>query len=164
MWLLDSTIRTRQLLNTSVNAILHLTDKQLTLYQGNYDTFDSVRRAKLAEQESMARKQEATREHLQSFVDRFRAKASKAKQAQSRIKMLEKMEPIAAGVENSVAAFDFPTPEELSPPILRLEDTSVGYDEKPILRVAQSLPETARAAPWPSVRPPSLAPGSSAAG
>ncbi|MDB4116710.1 ATP-binding cassette domain-containing protein [Amylibacter sp.] len=124
----------RQLLNTSVNAILHLTDKQLTLYQGNYDTFDSVRRAKLAEQDSMARKQQATREHLQSFVDRFRAKASKAKQAQSRIKMLEKMEPIAAGVENAVAAFDFPTPEELSPPILRLQDTSVGYDEKPILK------------------------------
>ena len=124
----------RQLLNTSVNAILHLTDKQLTLYQGNYDTFDSVRRAKLAEQEALARKQQATREHLQSFVDRFRAKASKAKQAQSRIKMLEKMEPIAAGVENSVAAFDFPTPEELSPPILRLEDTSVGYDGLPILR------------------------------
>ena len=124
----------RQLLNTSVNAILHLTDKQLTLYQGNYDTFDSVRRAKLAEQDAMARKQQATREHLQSFVDRFRAKASKAKQAQSRIKMLEKMEPIAAGVENAVAAFDFPTPEELSPPILRLEDTSVGYDEKPILK------------------------------
>ena len=124
----------RQLLNTSVNAILHLTDKQLTLYQGNYDTFDSVRRAKLAEQEAMARKQQATREHLQSFVDRFRAKASKAKQAQSRIKMLEKMEPIAAGVENSVAAFNFPTPEELSPPILRLEDTSVGYDGLPILR------------------------------
>lgn len=124
----------RQLLNTSVNAILHLTDKQLTLYQGNYDTFDSVRRAKLAEQDSMARKQQATREHLQSFVDRFRAKASKAKQAQSRIKMLEKMEPIAAGVENAVAAFDFPTPEELSPPILRLEDTSVGYDKKPILK------------------------------
>ena len=124
----------RQLLNTSVNAILHLTDKQLTLYQGNYDTFDSVRRAKLAEQEAMARKQQATREHLQSFVDRFRAKASKAKQAQSRIKMLEKMEPIAAGVENSVAAFDFPTPEELSPPILRLEDTSVGYDGLPILK------------------------------
>jgi ATP-binding cassette subfamily F protein 3 len=124
----------RQLLNTSVNAILHLTDKELTLYQGNYDTFDAVRRAKLAEQASMARKQEATRDHLQSFVDRFRAKASKAKQAQSRIKMLEKMEPIAAGVENSVAAFDFPTPEELSPPILRLEETSVGYDGKPILR------------------------------
>ena len=108
-------------------------DKQLTLYQGNYDTFDNVRRAKLAEQASMARKQEATREHLQSFVDRFRAKASKAKQAQSRIKMLEKMEPIAAGVENAVAAFNFPTPEELSPPILRLEDTSVGYDDLPIL-------------------------------
>jgi len=124
----------RQLLNTSVNAILHLHDKQLTLYQGNYDTFDSVRRAKLAEQESMARKQEATRAHLQSFVDRFKAKASKAKQAQSRVKMLEKMEPIAAGTENAVAAFDFPTPEELSPPILRLEETTVGYDGTAILR------------------------------
>lgn len=124
----------RQLLNTSVNAILHLQDKELTLYQGNYDSFDSVRRAKLAEKASMARKQEATRDHLQSFIDRFRAKASKAKQAQSRIKMLEKMEPIAAGIENAVAAFDFPTPEELSPPILRLEETSVGYDGTPILR------------------------------
>ena len=64
---------------------------------------------------------------MQSFVDRFRAKASKARQAQSRIKALERMKPIAAIVEDQVAAFNFPTPEELSPPIIRLEDVSVGY-------------------------------------
>ncbi len=124
----------RTLLNKSVNSILHLHDKKLTLYQGNYDTFDSVRGAKLAEQASMAKKQEAARDHLQSFVDRFRAKASKAKQAQSRLKMLEKMEPIASSVENAVASFNFPEPTELSPPILRLDGVDVGYDDTPILR------------------------------
>lgn len=125
----------RTLLNKSVNSILHFYDQKLTLYQGNYDTFDSVRRAKLAEQASMAKKQDAARDHLQSFVDRFRAKASKAKQAQSRLKMLEKMEPIASSVENAVAAFNFPEPTELSPPILRLDGVDVGYDDDtPILR------------------------------
>ena len=73
-------------------------------------------------------KQDAARAHMQSFVDRFRAKASKARQAQSRIKALERMKPIAAIVEDQVTAFNFPTPEELSPPIIRLEDVSVGYD------------------------------------
>lgn len=124
----------RTLLNKSVNSILHLHDKSLTFYQGNYDTFDAVRRAKLAEQASMAKKQEAARDHLQSFVDRFRAKASKAKQAQSRLKMLERMEPIASSVENAVATFNFPEPTELSPPILRLDGVDVGYDDTPILR------------------------------
>ncbi len=124
----------RTLLNKSVNSILHLYDQKLNLYQGNYDTFDSVRRAKLAEQASMAKKQDAAREHLQSFVDRFRAKASKAKQAQSRLKMLEKMEPIASSVENAVATFNFPEPTELSPPILRLDGVDVGYDGTSILR------------------------------
>jgi ATP-binding cassette subfamily F protein 3 len=71
---------------------------------------------------------------MQSFIDRFRYKASKARQAQSRIKALERMKPIAAIVEDQVAAFDFPTPEELSPPIIRLEDVSVGYDGRPVLR------------------------------
>ena len=71
---------------------------------------------------------------MQSFVDRFRAKASKARQAQSRIKALERMKPIAAIVEDQVAEFNFPTPDELSPPIIRLEDVSVGYDGKAILR------------------------------
>ena len=124
----------RTLLNKSVNSILHLYDQKLTLYQGNYDTFDNVRRAKLAEQSSMAKKQDAARDHLQAFVDRFRAKASKAKQAQSRLKMLERMQPIASSVENAVAAFNFPEPTELSPPILRLDNVDVGYDDTAILR------------------------------
>ena len=123
----------RALLNSSVNSILHLHDKQLTLYQGNYDTFDNTRRARLAEQASMAKKQDAQRAHMQSFVERFRAKASKAKQAQSRLKMLEKMEPIAAGMERGVAEFNFPDAEELSPPIIRMDDVSTGYGDKPIL-------------------------------
>jgi len=124
----------RTLLNKSVNSILHLYDQKLTFYQGNYDTFDNVRRAKLAEQASMAKKQNAARDHLQAFVDRFRAKASKAKQAQSRLKMLERMQPIASSVENAVAAFNFPEPTELSPPILRLDGVDVGYDGTVILR------------------------------
>lgn len=124
----------RTLLNKSVNAILHLHEKNLTLYQGNYDTFDTVRRARLAEQAAMASKQAVAREHLQSFVDRFRAKASKAKQAQSRLKMLERMQPIASSVENGVATFNFPKPTELSSPIVRLDDVKVGYNNTPILQ------------------------------
>ncbi len=124
----------RQLLNRSVNAILHLQDKKLTLYQGNYDTFDEVRRAKLAEQAAAAKKQSAERAHMQAFVDRFRAKASKAKQAQSRLKMLERMEPIAAATENNVASFNFPSPEQLSPPIVKLDGVDVGYGGPAILR------------------------------
>ena len=71
---------------------------------------------------------------MQSFVDRFRAKASKARQAQSRIKALERMKPIAAIVEDAVAAFNFPEPEELSPPIIRLEDVSIGYGDRTVLK------------------------------
>ncbi|MCP5087059.1 MAG: ABC-F family ATP-binding cassette domain-containing protein [Rhodobacteraceae bacterium] len=124
----------RTLLNRSVNAILHLQDRKLTLYQGNYDTFDTTRRAKLAEQAANAKKQAAARDHMQSYVDRFRYKASKAKQAQSRLKMLERMEPISAAVESRVVGFNFPSPEQLSPPIVKLEEVSVGYDGTPVLR------------------------------
>jgi ATP-binding cassette, subfamily F, member 3 len=124
----------RDLLNRSVGAILHLHDRKLTLYQGNYDTFDATRRARLEQQAAEKKKQDAARAHMQSFVDRFRYKASKARQAQSRIKALERMQPIAAVVESQVAAFNFPTPEELSPPIIRLEDVSVGYDRRAVLR------------------------------
>ncbi len=124
----------KDLLNRSVGAILHLHDQKLTLYQGNYNTFDNTRRARLEQQAAAKKKQDAAREHMQSFVDRFRAKASKARQAQSRLKALERMKPIAGVVENQVAAFNFPTPEELSPPIIRLEDASVGYDGNPVLK------------------------------
>ncbi|MFQ8430573.1 ABC-F family ATP-binding cassette domain-containing protein [Amaricoccus sp. W119] len=123
----------RDLLNRSVGAILHLHRQKLTLYQGNYDTFDDTRRARLEQQVAEKKKQDAARAHMQSFVDRFRAKASKARQAQSRMKALERMKPIAAVVEDNVTGFNFPTPEELSPPIIRLEDVAIGYGERAVL-------------------------------
>lgn len=124
----------RGLLNRSVNTILHLHNRKLTLYTGNYDTFDAVRRAKLAEQAAQKKKQDLERAHIQSYVDRFRYKASKAKQAQSRLKMLERMQPIVGVVESQVSGFSFPSPKELSPPIIKLEDVSVGYDGTPVLK------------------------------
>ncbi|MCE2517163.1 MAG: ABC-F family ATP-binding cassette domain-containing protein [Alphaproteobacteria bacterium] len=123
----------RELLNRSVTGILHLANHQLNYYTGSYDQFDAERRAKLDQQLSMKRKQDAQRAHIQSFVDRFKAKASKARQAQSRIKQLEKMQPIAALTENAVAGFSFPTPAELKPPLLLVTKGQVGYDGKPVL-------------------------------
>ena len=124
----------RDLLNRAVNGILHLENRGLTLYSGNYDRFDRTRREKLMHQAAAAKKQDAQRAHLQSYVDRFRYKADKAKQAQARIKMLEKMEPIAAMVENAVAPIRFPVPEEMPPPLMKAEGVSVGYDGTPVLR------------------------------
>jgi ATP-binding cassette subfamily F protein 3 len=123
----------RELLNRSVGAILHLDEKQLTYYTGNYDQFVKQRNAQRAIQAAAAKKQDLRRAHLQSFVDRFKAKASKAKQAQSRVKMLEKMETIRAPEDAARTVFKFPEPEELSPPIIATEDVSVGYDGTVIL-------------------------------
>jgi len=123
----------RGLLNRAVGAILHLEDRKLTLYQGNYDTFAQTRMARIAAAEAEAKKQDARRAHLQSYVDRFRYKADKARQAQARIKALAKMQPITRPQEAALRAFSFPEPEELSPPILRIEGGSVGYDDKPVL-------------------------------
>ncbi|WP_278921826.1 MULTISPECIES: ABC-F family ATP-binding cassette domain-containing protein [Pseudophaeobacter] len=123
----------RELLNRSVGGILHLEDRQLTYYGGNYDQFARQRAANRANQAAQAKKQDARRAHLQSFVDRFKAKASKAKQAQSRVKMLEKMETIRAPEDAARTVFTFPTPEELSPPIIATEGVKVGYDDKVIL-------------------------------
>ena len=124
----------RGLLNRSVTGILHLTDRKLTYYGGSYDQFDAERRLKLEQQQSMKRKQDAQREHIQSFVDRFRYKASKARQAQSRLKQLEKMQPIAALSESAVSEFQFPSPTPLPPPLMVIENASVGYDGKAVLR------------------------------
>ncbi len=124
----------RELLNKSVDGILHLNNQCLTYFTGSYDQFDSERRAKLEQQISMKRKQDAQRLHIQSFVDRFRAKASKARQAQSRIKLLEKMKPIIALSENAVARFSFPTPADLRPPLVVINKGTVGYDQKPVLK------------------------------
>ncbi|MFY0633101.1 MAG: ABC-F family ATP-binding cassette domain-containing protein [Vannielia sp.] len=124
----------RGLLNRAVGGILHLEDRKLTFYQGNYDSFAETRAARLAVADAENRKQEARRAHLQSFVDRFRAKASKAVQAQSRIKMLARLKPISTPQEAALKAFTFPEPEELSPPIINMEGAAVGYDGTPVLQ------------------------------
>ncbi len=124
----------RGLLNRAVTGILHLDNKKLTYWSGPYDQFArqvSERRAVL---QAEARKQDARRAHLQAFVDRFKAKASKAAQAQSRVKMLEKMETITAPEDAKKVVFTFPEPEELSPPIINMEGVAVGYGGPPILK------------------------------
>ncbi len=123
----------RDLLNRSVKGVLHCYDGQMTYYSGGYDAFDAARRAKLEQQVALKRKQDLQRAHIQSFVDRFRAKATKARQAQSRLKMLERMQPIAAISENAVAEFSFKTPEDLPPPLITVSDGVVGYDGPPVL-------------------------------
>ncbi len=123
----------RELLNRSVGGILHLEDKKLTYYTGNYDNFARQRAEKRALMVSAAKKQDARRAHLQSFVDRFKAKASKAKQAQSRVKMLEKMETIRVPEDAARTVFTFPEPEELSPPIIATEGVAVGYGNHIVL-------------------------------
>lgn len=124
----------RGLLNRAVGAILHLDNRKLTLWNGPYDQFARQMAERRAVQAAEAKKVEARRAHLQSFVDRFKAKASKAVQAQSRVKMLEKLQPITAPEEAKKVVFSFPTPEELSPPIVNIDGASVGYGGPPVLK------------------------------
>jgi ATP-binding cassette subfamily F protein 3 len=124
----------RDLLDAVCDHILHLDRAKLTLWKGNYTSFDKQRRELQAIQLKHKKKQDDHRRHLQDFVDRFRAKATKARQAQSRLKMLAKMEPISAMVDSDVLPFFLPSPQkELSPPIIAMESASVGYDERVIL-------------------------------
>ena len=126
----------REILNNSCDHILHLLDGKLTLYVGGYDQFERQREEKARLQEATKAKVEAQRAHLQSFVDRFRAKASKATQAQSRLKMLAKLPPVSAVVIEHTAPFVLPSPERpLAPPLVRLEGVATGYaDGPPILK------------------------------
>jgi len=126
----------REMLNEVCTHILHLANHTLTLYTGNYDAFEKARAEKARLQLSAKAKQDAERAHLQAFVDRFKAKASKAAQAQSRMKRLAKMEPVATTIEERVAPFTLPSPPRpLAPPLIRLERANVGYETgKPILR------------------------------
>jgi len=124
----------RELLNRAVGHILHLENRKLTLYTGGYDDFARARAEARAVQVAAAKKQELARAHIQSFVDRFKAKASKAKQAQSRVKMLEKMTPIRMPEDAARTVFTFPAPDQLSPPILALEGAAVGYDGREVLK------------------------------
>ncbi|MCC2104155.1 MAG: ABC-F family ATP-binding cassette domain-containing protein, partial [Hyphomicrobiales bacterium] len=124
----------RDLLDAVCDHILHLDRAKLTLWKGNYSGFEKQRRELMAVQAKAAKKQEDKRKHLQEFVDRFRAKATKARQAQSRLKMLEKMEPTAAIVDTDVLPIHLPSPEkQLSPPIIAMERGAVGYDERVVL-------------------------------
>ena len=123
----------RTLLNSVPTRTIHIDQRKLVSYPGGYDQFERTRRANLERLSALQSRQLAQRRHLQSFIDRFRAKATKARQAQSRIKALERMEPIVGIVEENTPEFEFPSPEPLPPPLITLEDVAVGYDDRPVL-------------------------------
>jgi ATP-binding cassette, subfamily F, member 3 len=124
----------RDLLDEVANHILHLDRAKLTLWSGGYSQFERQRREQQTLQEKAAKKQEEKRAHLQGFVDRFRYKESKARQAQSRLKMLAKMAPIAVLRDSDVLPFRLPSPKKrLSPPIIAMERASVGYGDRVVL-------------------------------
>lgn len=128
----------RDLLNNAVSAILHLDGQKLYFWQGNYDSFARQRAEKMQQQQKQASKQEAKRKHMEAFVARFRAKASKAKQAQSRLKMLEKMETVAVWRDERTEPFRFPNAEKAAAsPIIHLSNISLGY--RPGESVLQNL-------------------------
>lgn len=124
----------RNLLNKSVNGILHLSARKLQFYTGNYDAFDDERRNQLAQKLTLKNKQDAQRAHIESFVNRFKAKASKAKQAQSRIKILEKMKPIVIEEDQKIPNFKFLDVVKFAPPLVTLDKVSVGYNNLPVLK------------------------------
>jgi ATP-binding cassette subfamily F protein 3 len=124
----------RGLLERCVDAIAHLDRGKLTLYPGAFGNFVRVRTERQAQQIAQNEKLAAERAHIQSFVDRFKAQASKARQAQSRIKALERMPAIESIVEDTVTRFAFPEPAELAPPVLSISGGSIGYDGKVVLR------------------------------
>ena len=124
----------RDLLNNVVDSILHLQGGRLTLYAGGYDSFEKQRAERAAQLAAARAAQEAQRAKLQDYVARNSARASTAKQAQSRAKMLAKMQPIAALMEDPSLSFDFPDPDELRPPLITLDLAAVGYGGEPVLR------------------------------
>jgi ATP-binding cassette subfamily F protein 3 len=124
----------RGLLDRSVEAIAHLDRQKLSLTPGGYTEFVRIRTEQAMQQSRAAERIAAQRAHMQSFVDRFRAKATKARQAQARLKALEKLPPLENVIEDAPTRFAFPEPARLAPPILALERVSVGYDGTPVLR------------------------------
>ena len=126
----------RDLLNSAVNSIMHLDQKKLTFWRGGYDQFERQRSEMIELQQKQRVKQEAQRKHMEAFVERFRAKASKARQAQSRLKALQKLKPIAAHIDEHVQPFTFPDAEKkAASPIIAIENADVGYiPGKPVLR------------------------------
>ncbi|TCT11368.1 ATP-binding cassette subfamily F protein 3 [Tepidamorphus gemmatus] len=124
----------RDLLNTAVDTIIHLDQGKLVPYRGSYDQFERQRREKQVLAEKQARKLDEQRRHMQAFIDRFRYKASKARQAQSRLKALARLEPVAAIIDEHVQPFRFPSPEKpLASPLIVLDRVEVGYGGPPVL-------------------------------
>ena len=123
----------RDFLNNVVDHILHLSGGKLTLYPGGYDAFERQRAERQAQIASARAKQQAQREHLQAYIAKNSARASTAKQAQSRQKALAKLQPIAELIDDPSLSFDFPDPDELRPPLITLDLASVGYSDTPVL-------------------------------
>src|SRR5690606_515371 len=123
----------RDFLNNVVDHILHLSAGKLTLYPGGYDAFERQRAERQAQIASARARQQAERDRLQDYIARNSARASTAKQAQSRAKALAKLQPIAELIDDPSLSFDFPSPDELRPPLITLDQASVGYDGKPVL-------------------------------
>jgi ATP-binding cassette, subfamily F, member 3 len=126
----------RDVLNDVVNSIIHLDQGKLEIYQGNYDSFDRQRREKQALNVKLRKKQDDQRSHMMSYVERFRFKASKARQAQSRLKALARLEPVVDIVDSRVVPIRFPNPKrELAPPLVSMDGASAGYVAgKPVIR------------------------------
>ncbi|NOX95045.1 MAG: ABC-F family ATP-binding cassette domain-containing protein [Alphaproteobacteria bacterium] len=125
----------RELLNNAVTHIMALENGKLSVHTGGYDTYERRRAEARAQAASFRERQEARRRHMQSFVDRFRAKATKAKQAQSRLKALEKLQITVEPISERTQPFHFPNPKTMAPPIIRVVDADLGYEEgKPVLR------------------------------
>ncbi len=120
----------RDFLDAITDHILHIENQELVLYTGNYSTFERTRSERLAQQQQAFEKQQETRAHLQKFIDRFKAKATKAKQAQSRIKQLERMQELSAAHVDTPFTFSFREPTKMSSPLLQMESADIGYGDK----------------------------------
>ncbi|WP_343598230.1 ATP-binding cassette domain-containing protein [Acinetobacter sp.] len=123
----------RDFLDAITDHILHIENQELTLYTGNYSTFERTRSERLAQQQQAYEKQLETRAHLQKYIDRFKAQATKAKQAQSRIKQLERMQELSAAHVDTPFTFSFREPTKMSSPLLELEHVDIGYGDKLIV-------------------------------
>ncbi|MCH2006784.1 ATP-binding cassette domain-containing protein [Acinetobacter ursingii] len=123
----------RDFLDAITDHILHIENQELTLYTGNYSTFETTRAERLAQQQQAFEKQQETRAHLQKYIDRFKAQATKARQAQSRIKQLERMQELAPAHVDTPFTFSFREPSKMSSPLLALEHADIGYTSKLIV-------------------------------
>ncbi len=135
----------RDFLDAITDHILHIENQQLTLYTGNYSTFETTRAERLAQQQQAFEKQQETRAHLQKYIDRFKAQATKARQAQSRIKQLERMQELAPAHVDTPFTFSFREPSKMSSPLLALEHADIGYGDKLIVtNVSLQITPTSR--------------------